>query len=137
MATNRAKLGAYYKGRTKRWLMADGWQVADLEVVRWIPRPGGELLPVKRDQLGSDLLAVCPDRGVVFVQAKGGETWRKNIAAARKEFWRFEFPEESQQWIVGWSPRARRPDVIVVERESEAAAAYRARREAEHADAPF
>lgn len=115
--TNRAKIGAYYKGRTKRWLIADGWQVADLEMVKWIPRKGGELLPVKRDQLGADLLAVCPTRGVVFAQAKGGATWRKNVSAARREFQRFAFPESTQRWIVGWTPRARQPEVIVVEAE--------------------
>jgi len=104
--------GQYWKTRTKRFLERAGYQVAFLERVLWIQGPAGRI-PVKRDQFASDLLAVNRDE-VVFVQVKGGLTWRSQLAAARSAFTRFAFPVGTKQWIVCWAPRARRPEVIVV-----------------------
>ena len=84
MATNVSR-GAAAKGRTKKYLQERGYQVADLEVVRYIFAKGGRM-PVKRDQFGSDLLAVN-DLEVVFVQVKSGKTATGGtFAGARREF---------------------------------------------------
>jgi len=104
--------GQYWKGRTKKFLEAKGYQVAFLERVLWIHTPKGRV-PVKRDQFASDLLAVSRD-DVVFVQVKGGTSRRSQLAAARSEFAKFAFPAGTKQWIVLWAPRARQPEVVVV-----------------------
>ncbi len=104
--------GQYWKSRTKHWLEAQGYQVAFLERVLWIQTARGRV-PVKRDQMGSDLLAVNAT-DVLFVQVKGGVSRRSQLAAARTEFAKYAFPAGTQQWIVCWAPRARQPEVVVV-----------------------
>src|SRR6185436_8702979 len=68
MPRSNVARGAYYKGRTRKWLIEMGWQVADLEVIRYV----GAGIPVKRDQFGADLLAVSAKR-LLFVQVKSGK----------------------------------------------------------------
>lgn len=106
--------GNYYKLRTKKWLEAKGYEVAFLERMMWIPdkREPGKLIPIKRDQMGADLLAMSKEH-VVFVQVKLN---RNNIGAARIEFAKHTFPEskEIEKWIVVWEPRDREPEVIEV-----------------------
>ena len=104
-----ARKGAYWKGRTKKYLEKAGWQVGDLEVVRWIQPPGRDRMPVKRDQFGADLLCVNAET-IVFVQVKGGK--QKNLAKARRAFEGYTFPPCSKQWLIFWKPRAHEPDVI-------------------------
>lgn len=58
MASNASR-GAAAKARTKKFLQARGYQVADMEKVFYIFTPKGRI-PTKRDQLGADLLAVPP-----------------------------------------------------------------------------
>ena len=102
MASN-AERGARAKSRTKKWLEAQGYQVADLERVYWIFTPKGRL-PTKKDQFASDLLAVRdplvrvpPYRvfhqemigvaDVVFVQVKSGKSASGGtFPAARRAF---------------------------------------------------
>lgn len=114
--SSNAKRGAYFKGKTRAWLRDRGWQVADLEVIRWVFRPGAERMPVKRDQLGSDLLAVG-DAAVVFVQVKGGQQaiGGGTFPAARRAFAEYVWPPCSERWIVAWAPRARSPRVLKVD----------------------
>jgi hypothetical protein len=114
MASNAGR-GAYYKGRTKKWLIAQGWQVADLEVTRWIHPPGRSALPIKRDQLGSDLLAVSAHR-IAFVQVKSGAqaAGDTQFPDAQREFHRFTFPPFVRLLIAAWTPGARFPRLIVV-----------------------
>lgn len=107
MARSNAQRGAYYKARTRKYLVARGWQIADLEVVRYV----GGGIPVKRDQFGADLLAVSHKR-LLFVQVKGGKTALKAITKARREFDLFKFPPFAERWIVCWLPRARQPHVV-------------------------
>lgn len=100
--------GSYYKSRTVKWLKARGYVVAQLERMLMVRgKPG---LFVKRDQLGADLLAVNVS-AVLFVQVKmGGRSWRKRgLSQARLEFERFPVPPGSEQWIVVWETKARRP----------------------------
>lgn len=112
MATNVSR-GAAAKGRTKKWLQSRGWQVADLEVVRWIMSPRGRV-PIKRDQFGSDLLAVG-DTEIMFVQVKSGKTATGGtFPDARREFAKFTFPAGAVRRIIAWPPRARHPRVIDV-----------------------
>jgi hypothetical protein len=107
--------GNYYKLRSKRWLEAKGYAVAFMERMLWIPphRPGDRMIPVKRDQFASDLLAMTGDE-LIFVQVKFGATRRGagNIAAARREFAKHTFFQGSQQWLVIWEPRAREPEIV-------------------------
>lgn len=113
MPSNATK-GAYYKAKTRKWLLAQGWQVADLEVVRWVYRPGGTPIPVKRDQLGADLLALSA-YGVVLIQVKGGEQARGGgqFLPAQRIFAAVQAPPSVVKWIVAWAPRAREPRIVV------------------------
>lgn len=112
MATNVSR-GAAAKGRTKKYLLAQGWQVADLEVVRWIFGKGGRI-PVKRDQFGSDLLAVNAEQ-VAFVQVKSGVTATGGtFPDARREFAKYFFPPGVLRLIIAWPPKARHPRIIEV-----------------------
>ncbi len=116
MASNAQK-GARYKARTKRWLEAQGYTVVDLEIVRWIHKPDGTRIPVKRDQMACDLLAVKAATEL-WIQVKGGEQARGNgqFLPAQREFANFTFPHWSEQWVVAWAPRARQPRIIRVEK---------------------
>jgi|SRR5437899_9139222 len=104
--------GSYYQARSKKWLEAAGYVVGPLQLYGWIKTSDG-LRPVKRDAFGADLLAVSRDL-LVFVQCKGGESWRSGLAAARAAFARYPLAPSCAQWILGWSPGAREPDVIIV-----------------------
>src|SRR3990167_8516870 len=102
--SSNAQRGAYYKARTKRWLEARGYHVLDLEVVRWIVKPDGTRIPVKHDQLGSDLEAVN-ETEIIFVQVKGGEAEKGGtFPAARRKFAEFRFPPWAQCWVIAWAP---------------------------------
>ena len=108
---SNASRGAYYKGRTRKWLEDLGYQVADLEVVRWVTSPGGTIrFPVKRDQFGSDLLAMNKVESV-YVQVKSGKV-SGNFPAARRKFDEFQWPPNTRRWVVAWAPRSRQPRVI-------------------------
>lgn len=113
MSASNVSRGARAKGRTKRWLTEHGYQVADLEIVRWI-FAGGRRVPVKRDQFGADLLAVS-SKEVLFVQVKQGKSARTGtFPDARREFDRFRFPSGTRQVVVAWAPRARGPRLVWV-----------------------
>lgn len=108
MAISNSKKGSYYKLRTKKWLEEKGYQVGFLERIHWLFKAGQRSIPIKKDQFGSDLLAVNKEQ-VIFVQVKLN---RKNIADARKEFSKYKFPDFADVWIVVWEPRAREPEII-------------------------
>lgn len=110
---SNASRGAQAKSRTKKWLIAKGYQVGNLEEVRWVFKPdGGGRIPVKRDQFGSDLLAVSA-REIVFVQVKSGASAATGrFPEARRRFADFRFPPNSKQWVVAWAPRAREPRIV-------------------------
>jgi hypothetical protein len=112
---SNAGKGAYYKARTRKWLEARGYAVADLEIVRTVLLPGRKPFPVKRDQLGSDLLAVRGDK-IVFVQVKGGAQCegKGQFLPAQREFNKFQFPRFVGRVIVAWAPGARGPRFVSV-----------------------
>ena len=109
--TSSAHRGSYYKARTKRWLEAKGYQVADLEKMHWIFRAGQPALATKRDQFAADLLAVSA-RSVIFVQVKGASAARGNFPDARRKFAAFSFPPWTRQWVIAWPSGSRVPRVV-------------------------
>ena len=115
MASNASR-GAAAKGRAKKWLIAQGFQVADLERVHWIFTPRGRL-PTKRDQFGSDLLAMNGIT-IIFVQVKSGKSAiGGTFPAARRAFAEFTFPPGVRRWVLAWPPRARAPRIVDCESE--------------------
>lgn len=108
---SNASRGAYFKSRARKWLASQGYQVAEMEIVRWIFTSKGRL-PVKRDQWGSDLVAM-DDRGIVFVQVKGGEAARTgNFLDARRKFAETTWAPGTRQWVLAFAPRCRGPRVV-------------------------
>lgn len=115
MKSNAAR-GAYYKSRTRKWLLDQGYQVLDLEVVHWIHKPDGERIPVKRDQMASDLLAIKGD-AIIFIQVKGGASAAGGtFPAARRKFAEYSFPSTVQCWVIAWPIRSREPRIVTCER---------------------
>jgi hypothetical protein len=104
--------GQQWKLRTKRWLEQQGYAVAFLERVLHVQGKHG-LIPVKRDQMGSDLLAVSRDK-VLFCQVKGGASRRGQLAASRQAFSTYPLAPCCEAWIVLWAPHARDPEIEVV-----------------------
>jgi len=111
MSSNAAR-GARAKARTRKWLETGGFQVADMEVIRWVGKPGAKRFPIKRDQFASDLLAVN-ERGVVFVQVKSGKTVTGNFPDARRKFESYSFPAGTRRVVVAWGFRARLPRIVI------------------------
>lgn len=111
MASN-AQRGARYKAKTRAWLKDQGFQVAEMEMVKWINPPGRDRIPVKRDQFGADLIAMSATE-LVFVQVKGGDQAHiGNFPDVRRKFAEFTFPPFAQRWVVAWPTRARAPRVV-------------------------
>jgi len=104
--------GQAWKLKTKKWLEGQGYVVALLERMLSVWTPHG-MVHTKRDQLGSDLIAVNCEK-IIFIQCKGGDTWRSARAAARAEFARYPLGPNCEQWLVGWEPQAREPVIEVV-----------------------
>jgi hypothetical protein len=108
MASNAAR-GARYKGKTKKFLEAQGYAVAHLEMVHWIFTPKGRIA-TKRDQFGADLIAINRQL-VLFVQVKFGSPDRPKTVAA---FRQYPFPDDDlvRIWLVVWKLRDRVPQVL-------------------------
>ncbi len=104
--------GQHYKQRSQDWLIHHGYIVALLERMFSIWTPHGQRY-VKQDQMGADLLAVSPGKSL-FVQVKGGASWRSGLAAAREEFSKYPLAPGEHQVIMGWAPQAREPEIEVV-----------------------
>ena len=107
-----AKRGAYYKNRTRKWLEARGWHVADMEIVRWVGN-SEKRFPIKRDQWGADLVAMS-ENFIAFVQVKGGKSATGNFPAARRAFAAVHWPPTQwvRRWVVAWVPRSREPRIV-------------------------
>src|SRR5881396_1135249 len=104
--------GQAWKLRTKKWLEGQGYVVALLERMLSVWTPHG-VVHTKRDQLGSDLIAVSCEK-TWFVQVKGGLSARSQLAAARAEFAKYPLGPGCEQVVICWPPRAHVPDVDVV-----------------------
>ena len=114
--------GSHYRRRTADYFTARGYHVAVLERMFW-----GGGFATKADQLGADLLI---DNGheTVYVQVKGGEHPKAQVAAAVREFRRFTVA--GGQLIVCWQKGAREPEIID-------AKTYEIRGESAHEPAPM
>ena len=73
MASNAAK-GQRAKLKTRDWFVKQGFAVALLERIMWIPRGNARPLPIKKDQLGADLLALL-DALQIERAILGGYDW--------------------------------------------------------------
>jgi hypothetical protein len=106
--------GAHYKSRSKKWLLVQGYSVADMELVRVVHTSDG-VFPTKRDQWGSDLAYFDLDAGVVvFVQVKGGGKPLVSLQKeAHKAFNEHHFPQHSRQELHVWRRMARAPEIYV------------------------
>lgn len=84
-----------------------------MEMIRWMhPGPGRAPVPLKKDQFGSDLLAMTATE-LIFVQVKSGKAAAtSNYPDARDVFAQFYFPPGVKKWVVAWSRGARAPRVI-------------------------
>ena len=109
VASNAAR-GARGKVKTRKYLAALGYQVFEMEVVRWVQTPRGRL-PVKRDQLHADLGALSATE-LLFVQVKAGQ--KNDVAGAVRGFKEHTFPPFAKLWVVFWKFRARGPIVTDV-----------------------
>ena len=109
MAANNP--GAHYKGRSKKWLQAQGHSVADMELVRTV-HTGNGVFHTKRDQWGSDLAYFDHDT-VVFVQVKGGgKPLSTLLREAGKAFAEHRFPNTCRVELHVWRRLARAPEVF-------------------------
>lgn len=97
--------GTYYRYKTKKYLIAKGYEVEYLERLQRIQKPGGKAIWIKRDIFGCDLVAMDGNE-VLWVQIKLGE---KHIAEGRKEFWNHKFPTDAKRVIFVWERNAREP----------------------------
>jgi hypothetical protein len=111
MSTSASR-GAYYHDKSRDYLIAQGFHVESLQVTGW-HRTAQGFVPFKRDICGADLLAIGPEK-IVFVQIKGGDSWRDDLAAARRLFATYPLSAQSEQWILGWEPHARTPEILIV-----------------------
>ena len=108
---SNASRGAYWKARSKKWLLEQGFLVADMEIQRTV-WGGGLMIPTKKDQWGADLMY---SDGVVFVhvQVKGGlKPTSTLLKAAQRGFDAFRFPTHSRRELHVWRPRARVPEIV-------------------------
>ena len=112
MASNASR-GAYYKARSKKWIQKQGFQVADMEVLRTVWTPHGPVC-TKRDTFGSDLMYMTK-AVVVFVQVKGGmKPLSTLVKDAARTFGRYAFAEHCRQELHVWRPRAKQPEVVAM-----------------------
>ena len=110
MASNSSR-GAYYKTRSKDWLLKRGYPVADMEIVRTNHTPNG-VFSTKKDQWGSDLVYMDA-LDVVFVQTKGGgKPTATLIKDAEEAFGEVKWATHSRRELHIWRPRKRAPEVI-------------------------
>lgn len=111
MPSNSA-VGAYYKGRSKRWLERQGYEVGPLEVT-YVVRTKEGPVPIKRDLWGADLMAMRDgDDDVLFVQVKGGGAHNRfDLPAAMRRFSAHRFARPVRKVVHHWTRGARAPEV--------------------------
>lgn len=108
MPSNSSK-GSRWKARSKKYLQDLGYEVGDLEIMRVVYTPDG-LIPIKRDQWASDLLAQKANEDAMFVQVKGGI--KPDMSAARRAFAKHVFSTHTRRVIHWWKPLSREPLVV-------------------------
>ena len=114
--SNAAK-GSYYRNRTRAWLEALGYAVAQLEQLAWIRRGGppcgacGQpaMFATKRDQLAADLLAVKDGEPITFVQVKLGD---HTVTDARRKFLDYPLGILGRRWVAVWTRGGHAPEIV-------------------------
>jgi hypothetical protein len=105
--------GNYYKYKTKQWLTKKGYCCDYLEKLQRVYSKG-QLIYVKKDLFGADLIAFNKDE-LIFIQVKSGKrTTGINIKKAINEFLKYPFPDFVKLWIVIWRPKESEPEIIDV-----------------------
>lgn len=102
--------GDYYKYKTKKWFEKKGYFSDYLEKRQRIYIQG-KVMFIKRDIVGSDGLAMNGEH-LVFWQCKLNKA---NIDKGIKEFKKYPFPSNVERWVIVWTPRAREPEIVIVE----------------------
>jgi len=108
--------GNYYKRKTKKWFIKQGYWCDYVERLQRIVTydkftKEPKVIFVKQDLAGADLLAMNGEE-LIFANSKLG---RKNIAEGLKEFAKFPYPPFVKRWLVVWEVRAREPEIIEYE----------------------
>lgn len=106
MATKQSK-GNYYRLKTKKFLEADGYEVANAEVKKPVPIKG-RLVWIATDIFASDLIAMN-GKEILFVQVKANRT---DISKAVIAFSKHKFPKTIRKIAVWWPPRAAVPEIF-------------------------
>lgn len=110
---SKVSKGNYYRRRTKEWLESLGFWVENLERQQRIYRPGNQVMFIKRDIWGADLIARNEER-VIFIQVKSNKS---HITQGIKEISKGPWPSHVERWVVYWPSRRRLtdgPDIVEI-----------------------
>jgi hypothetical protein len=110
-----ADKGNYYKYRTKKWFLDQGWACELCEKMRRIviidKATGRErVLFSKKDLFGADGISMNGEE-IVFWNSKLNKS---NVAAGIKEMLKYPFPKSVERWIIVWQVRAKNPTIVNV-----------------------
>lgn len=101
--------GDYYKIKTKKWFLSQGYQCEYLEKLQRIYSKG-KIFYIKKDLFYSDGLAIN-DKEIIFWNSKLN---RNHIAEGRNKYSLLNTPKSPciKKWLVIWKPRCANPDII-------------------------
>lgn len=104
--------GNYYKGKTKKYYEALGYQVQLTEFTTML-LIGGRKIYKKIDIFGSDMIAMN-DRDIIFINSKHAmtrESYNQVVYQGRKEFKKYRFPSFVKLELAVWETR--KPPTII------------------------
>jgi hypothetical protein len=101
--------GNYHKLKTKKFLIADGYQVDYLEKLQRIVTRTGQVIHVKKDLLESDGYAVNATDFILW-----NVTDKAHVSEHVKRYESLVLPPFIRCWIIIWEPRSREPTIIEV-----------------------
>jgi len=109
---NRTQKGYYYRLKTRKWLVAKGYDVYNAEQIkRLYNKKTRQVIFNKYDIMGADLFAVN-DEQYIHVNSICN---RSDISSHIKGFLKFRCPPFIDRWIVLWTPGKRgEPEIIDV-----------------------
>ena len=106
--------GNYYKERSKKWFIKNGYECVLLEVNYTIRIPG-KLLYKKFDPLGSDGVAWNKDEFILWnSKSTSTKSSSKIKSSGRKEYSQYAFPQFIKKVLVVWKVGAREPEIVEV-----------------------
>ena len=100
------KKGNFYKRKTKKWFIDQGYDADYLERVM----PIGKSIFIKKDLFESDLLAM-KENEIIFANSVVGKS---NIAVHVSRYRKRIFYKRAKLWIVAWTPGVSEPEIIDV-----------------------